>query len=311
MPRLCATLAVVEDEADEIRHWAKDVLSDVSLKAIARDLRGRSVPTVTGANWSAAAVRQILLRPSVAGIAVHTRTVQTPAGPQKLTTEHEDAWPAILDRDTWEAVTAMLTDPRRRTNHSPGSEPRWLLTGIAACHCGDSVNVRPTNGVPRYMCTGPVNHLARAAARVDAVATDYITAYLDREDNRDLLRPAPSPGVDLPALRLRQAELNETRRAQMRMHAAGQITDDDLAEGLAEVTRLAGNIAAQRASAEPDPLAEFRDGDPACEVWDRLPLARRRAITRMLVTVEFLPVRRGVNKFDPGTVRVTPAFGAG
>jgi hypothetical protein len=170
--------------------------------------------------------------------------------------------------------------------------------------------VRPTQGVPRYMCTGPVNHLARAAPRVDALVTGYITAYLDLDGNRGLLRPEPPAGVDLPALRLRQAQLNQTRSAQIRMHAAGLMSDDDLAEGLAEITRLAEGITAQRASAGPDPLAEFRGAPSAREVWDRLPLARRRAVVRLLVRVEFQPVRPGGNRFDPGSVRVTPVFAA-
>ena len=62
---------IVEAEAAEIRRWADMVLAGVSLRAIDADLRERGVPTVTGTPWTSATVRDILLRPRNAGLAVY------------------------------------------------------------------------------------------------------------------------------------------------------------------------------------------------------------------------------------------------
>ena len=64
-----------------------------SLKAIARDLRERNVPTVTGTAWSAKTLRDVLIKPAVAGLAVQ---------------RGEDGEPVLVDAP-WNA------DPRSRT----------------------------------------------------------------------------------------------------------------------------------------------------------------------------------------------------
>jgi Recombinase len=59
---------IVEEEAREIRAMADRLLGGASLGEITRDLRRRGVPTVTGTAWSAAAARDILIRPSLGGV---------------------------------------------------------------------------------------------------------------------------------------------------------------------------------------------------------------------------------------------------
>ena len=126
------TLLVVEPEAAELRKAAAAVLAGVSLRALARDLRDRDVPTVTGARWTPDTLRGALLKPAVAGLAAHTKTVRENGDePREVTTLHQASWPAILGREQWQAVTDKLTDPSR--NSHPGCEPRWLCSGIARC----------------------------------------------------------------------------------------------------------------------------------------------------------------------------------
>ena len=52
-----------------MRAAAADLLRGVSLKAIIRDLRERHVPTVTGAEWNTRTLRDVLLKPTAAGLA--------------------------------------------------------------------------------------------------------------------------------------------------------------------------------------------------------------------------------------------------
>ncbi len=149
--------------------------------------------------------------------------------------------------------------------------------------------------------------MRRSAPHVDAYAGLWVCEYLSRDDNRDLLRPPARPGVDAGALRIEAIQLGERKRAQMRMHAAGDLDDADLAEGLKEIKRrLAGITAMLAASTTPDPLAEFRDQPDAEQVWDALPLARKRAVLRLLAAITLLPATRRGKGFDPESVRVVP-----
>ena len=117
-------VTVVRSEAEVIREAAAAVLAapvshaarcdpalaetdgTVTLKALARSLRERGVPTVTGAQWSAETLRSILMRPRNAGIAVHRGAeVDVP----------EDGRPRwmrepILPPGQWRAVAAVLSD---------------------------------------------------------------------------------------------------------------------------------------------------------------------------------------------------------
>src|SRR6266700_3873607 len=87
-PKYHKTLITDAAEAAVITQAAADVLDrGTSLKAIARDLRDRGVPTVTGTAWSASTLKDILIKPCLAGIVI--------SGGAELAAP----WPAILDRD--------------------------------------------------------------------------------------------------------------------------------------------------------------------------------------------------------------------
>jgi len=217
------------------------------------------------------------------------------------------SWPAILDGETWEAMKAKLEDPGRTT--TTGNEPKHLLSGLAHCWCGGEIR---TNGLGRgragaaYVCTQHA-HLRRNAAGADEWVALHITEYLDRADNRDLLRPPARPGVDAPALRAQAARLDAIGNRQARMHAMGEISDSEMRAGSRARKSRLDEIAAQlAATTTPDPLAEFRDQPDAAAVWATLPLPRKRAVARLLVTVILLPATRRGAGFDPDSVRVEP-----
>jgi len=59
-------------------------------------------------------------------------------------------WPAIIDRDVWDRVRAVLDTPGRQTN--TGNALRWPLVPISRCHCGSAMR----HHVDKYKTkTGP------------------------------------------------------------------------------------------------------------------------------------------------------------
>ena len=299
------TLTVVDAEAARIVKWAADVLAGVSMRSLARDMRASGIPTVTGAAWSPDTIRGILLAPVIAGLAQHSKPASKNDHRVRTAPElHPATWPAIIERDTWEAVTAILTDPARRT--SPGNEPKWLVSGIAHCHCGETVSVRAASGRPSYVCRGPQAHLRRVAPALDAYISALVCERLSRPDARELLAPPPRPGCDAPALRREARRLQVAGERQATMHALGEITDSELRAGSrVRKIRLAEIDATLAASTAPDPLAEFRSADDVVTTWAALPVARKREVVRLLMSVTLERGRPGApRRFDPASVTV-------
>jgi site-specific DNA recombinase len=315
-------LAIIEAEAAVLRQAAAEVLSEgfglwylngpgrppgaESLTTLAAGLRDAGITTPGGKQWSAKMLREALLKPSVAGlVVVHERdqdrndTVSLqPAG-----------WEPILDRDTYDAVCAKLTDPARLTHK--GNVPRHLGTGIYECgNCGSPMKVnsgsRSKRRAPGYVCPG-CRKVRRIASGVDGYVVAHLIARLERPDLADLLRPAPSAGMDGAALRKRRTVLEERGKAAARLFALGEISESEYAEAArvrkTELDKIAADLAVP---AESDPLAEFRDAPDAGKVWQGLSLARRRAVLRLVLRVRLLPSPpTGPGKFHPETVEVT------
>ncbi len=312
-PKYHKTLIIVPAEAAVIREAARAVLArdgdpkaGDSLKGIARGLRERGVLTVTGAAWTAETLRDVLLKPAVAGLAAHKRSA-TGENPDGL---HAASWDAILTRDEWERVCEILRDPGRRTN--TGTAARWLGSGIYLCSVCQAASFHVTGGKskgPGYVC-GNGSHLRRNAVLTDAYVTMHVIERLSRDDAADLLRPPPRPGVDVSALRAELKRIEKAGAAQARMHAAGEIGDGELAAGSRYRRERLAEIKSQLdASSAPDPLAEFRGQPDAERVWDSLPLERKRAVLRALAVVTILPATRRGSGFDPGSVRIVPRDG--
>jgi hypothetical protein len=289
------TLLIVDDEAEIIRKAATDILDrDISIKAILRELRVNGVQTTRGGQWNGRTLKQVLTKPTVAGLAPYKGQLK-PA-----------PWPAILERDVWERLCEKLNNPPPGTNR--GNEPKHLLTGIGKCGiCNDGTTVRANGsgtlrGKRGYQCE-KVAHIHRNIEHVDAMVEEVIVRYLDLHA-KDALKPPARRGIDVSALRVEARRLRERKTAQIRMHALGDLTDDELATGMRTIRDRLSVVEAQiHASSEPDPIAEFRDA-PAAAVWASLSLARRRAIVRLLMTVTLLPTTQRGPGFDPDSVEV-------
>lgn len=287
------TLVTDNAEAAVIRNAATAILDQgISLQAIARDLRDRGVPTVTGAAWTASTLRDVLSKPAVAGLAAHRGELR-PA-----------PWDAILERDTWERLRALFDGRKTGTSN----EPRWLVSCYATCGvCGGPVKCTGGSDRRAYTCTEH-GHVRRNAAEVDKRVAFHVVELLSRPDAADLLKPPPRPGTDAVKLRGEARKLRERKAAQMRMHAAGDIDDGDLAAGMRVFRDRLAVIDAQLAASDvTDPLAEFRDA-PADAVWESLSLPRRRAVVRLLVSVTILPAGRKGRGFDEDALRIVPRY---
>ena len=299
-------LIVVEAEAEVIRKAAADILDrGISLKAIARELRDGHVRTVTGTAWTASTLRDVLAKPAVAGIAVHTATVKDPETGEvrKVTTEYPGALPEILDPEIWGRLRDLFDG--QKTGTSPA--PKWLLSGYATCGpCGAVVKCTGSANRRAYTCTAH-GHVRRNAAAVDRRIRALVVERMSLPDADVVLLPPPRPGVDAGALRAEAKRLDAKAKRLTAMFTDDAITETQLTSSTKEIrARLAAITAQLAASSKPDPIPEFRQGRPAAEVWDSMTVPRRRAVVKTLMTVTILPARRKGSAFDPDSLGIAP-----
>ncbi len=281
------------DEALIVLELTRRIIEGEKPYSLARDLRTRGVPTPRGGAWSPSIVRTLVLRHRNAGLrATGTRT----AAPVVVA---EAQWPAIVPRDAWEAARAILTDPTRRTNPKGGNAPSTLLSGIARCACGGTVQAGGSrkDGPRYYRCGADGCYIKRRADLVEDVAVGLTLAWLERE--RVAAEPPVEPGRDDPRAQA------DALRAQMErledMSVTGEISRDGYRRNR---DRILGDLAAlERAEAllrVPSPV----EGVTAA-AWKDLPLDRRRAIVDYLWIVTVLPLGRGRHA-GPESIDIKP-----
>lgn len=300
-------------EARVIRECAGRVLAGETLGAIATDLNARQVPTVTGAPWRTHVLRRLLCSPRIAGLREHQGVVVAAA-----------EWPAIIARAQHEQLTAVLTDPARRTNHVPH---RYLLTGLAYCGlCGARLVARPRDDRRRaYVCSsgpnfdgcGKIKVLAESPRGLDATVAavsdpagveELVVALalslLDSSAFARRLARVASPDVDeavaeVMALEGRLVELAE-------LWGAGEL---DRRSWLAARAGVEGRLEAARRGLRvrpSGPVGEWAGRGGALRgAWPGLGFDRRRALLAGLVDrVTVGPAVRGRNRFDPARVTI-------
>ncbi len=288
-------VAINEKEAQVIRDCARSVLAGDSLRSIAAGLTQRRIATVTGRPWSPTTLRAMLCRPRLAGLREHQGQIHGPA-----------MWEPILDRDTWEAVRAVLQDPQRARRH-PATR-RHLLTGIAVCGVCSSPVTTHSAGQRRSLATRtayahevPGDHAVyRAVGFVDDLVERVVIARLSRPDAAEALGRVQTEDRGLGA----RISMLQTRLQQVAEEFA---TDPDFTpEQLKAMTRqLRVELDKARIDLDrrhrQDPVAGVIGAD-AAERWKSLSLARQRAvIATLLERIVILPARRG-RGFNPETV---------
>lgn len=151
-------------QADALRRAYADLLRGRSLSVLCRDFDAAGFVPVRAKRWTITTMKASLLSPANAGL------VEQADG--TLTT---GAFPAIVDRATWERARALLTAPER------SKRPRRVtrLTGLVVCGACGAVMKRDVNnwgGV--FRCRGTEQQRCGSRVAAEPVETDVWEAVL-------------------------------------------------------------------------------------------------------------------------------------
>ena len=291
-----------------------DLLAGETLYAIAQRLNADAAPTpqqvrdgrrgrdVERAGWTSSMIRNMLAKPSLAGLRSHHGVVTG-----------EGAWKPIVPLPEWRQVQALLAEPKRLA-HNGGLEVVWLLSGIASCGvCGAWLRPMRRNGRMCYVCAGvtptsPKAHVSRLATALDDHVVEVLLDTLGRPSVRAAVFAEPEPvavGEDAAtrkALDEAQARLAEYEEAA----ATGGVSAS--AFGRIEA-RLSAQIADLQRRLTPIPpvppvVRRLVDADDVAVEWELLELQEQRVVLRAVF--EKIAVgrvsQRGVRGFEACSV---------
>lgn len=283
------------DQAKAIKLAAGMVLQGKSMAAILREMQARGIKTPRGGDkWNHISMRDVLLRPKIAGLAeVDGELVADPG------------FPAILTEDEWLGVRAVLSDPSRRVSFD--NRNKWLLSGIATCECGSTVRVGATKNhkggrraVYRCKVEGP-GHINRQAEQVDMVVEALMEVLLSQpEASAAAVATTTASNSDLAAeanglrARLSEAALMAAD-GTITMAQLGQITE-----------RLRTKLAELESAMADQAIAATQTSFDAASEWSEASLEKKRKLLSQLVNVRLLRVGNSKGRnFDPDSVEVT------
>lgn len=277
-------LKAVPEEAEALRLWTDMMLSGGSIRSLVKWCRDKGVTTTRGNAVTHADMRDMLMRPRNAGIAVY-RGEEVGRG----------KWEPIVDEAKYRAVCAILKDPARTTNR--GAQPKWVGSLLYLCgrdNCGQGMTVTMSGGrsYPSYRC--PTGHGGgRRAEIVDQHVEDVIVERLSRDDAHDLLLPGPDD-VDVAGLQAQSEEIRRRMTDLAALFGGGQIDMVQFTQGTDTARAQLEGVTQQLArAATKDPLVDLVGAPDVRRAWKALELDRKRIVLRALITVTLKTPRPG------------------
>lgn len=240
--------------------WAASFVADGgSLSAATERLRAQGFTGSKGAPLSPTALRNSMLSPRSVGLATLGGEVVG-----------ESAEGAILDRELWERVRAIMTDPRRR---SPvGAPAHNLLTGTLRCPEG-----HPMQASNRHNRSGSVTRIYkcgkcsvnRRTVLAERPVVELVAEVLTRWADQLLAVAAPTAGPAQVKAAREVADLRQRLETLAALMASGDLDPADYAAATRAVRERLADAEGRsaRIAGLPSTAALMRDARGPAAAW--------------------------------------------
>jgi DNA invertase Pin-like site-specific DNA recombinase len=295
-------LAIVPAEAELVAEAAERIIAGASVHSIVAEWNARGVRTPgrkvapEGRKWEVSSLKRMLTAPRIVG----DRTLHgAKVGSGVI--------PALLDRETWDRLRAVLAAPRGPSGGR--TVRRHYLTGIAYCGlCGAKLVARPdARGTTRYVCAVPrgCGRITVAKSNLEPLIAEAIAIRLESDEFRAAVATRQTTAKaepDLAQLRDDEAALDEAASAYF---VDRTISKPEYARVRAQLeARIeTGHRRLARSTADRG-LGRLATVDVRGE-WDARAAAWRSEVARTLIErVTVNPAPRRGTRFDPSRIDV-------
>jgi DNA invertase Pin-like site-specific DNA recombinase len=296
------TLTIVSEDAAGGREAADRLLAGESVHGIVVDWNaagvrtpGRSVAP-EGRKWEVSSLKRMLTAPRIVGDRTHRGSV---VGTGVI--------PALLDRETWDRLRAVLAAPRGGNGGS--TVRKHYLTGLVLCGlCGRKLVARPdARGTTRYVCAVPrgCGRIVVAKTNLEPLIAEAIALRLDSPAFRaavDARARRTDVAVDVGRLQADEAALEEAARAYFVERAISKAEYQVVRADLEKRIDLARRRLESASSTTG--LSRLAGLDIRSD-WDVRPVVWRHDVARLLIDrIIVNPAPRRGTRFDPDRIDV-------
>ncbi|MDP2661479.1 MAG: recombinase family protein, partial [Dehalococcoidia bacterium] len=139
-----ATRSKLEIDPDKAllveRVFRECISDDMGLKEIVKGLNHDGVRTRTGRPWSTTGLHSVLRNEAYTGVLAWDKTKSRRGREAADLIRVEGAWPAIIDRDTFDKAQAKMASRAPRVTHPRVVHSEYLLSGMLRCaFCGSAM----------------------------------------------------------------------------------------------------------------------------------------------------------------------------
>jgi len=289
--------AQVPAEADAVRSGARMIIEGQSVMAVMRAWNDLGLTTTFGNRWARSPVRTTLMRPDLCALRIYNGD------------EYPLTWitEPILDRDTWEKVRALLTNPQTSVPHARTR----LLHGFLYCSgCGGVMSSTVANEKAAYGCKAD-DHGRQCPRRVSIQAPqcdDFVRDEVIAKIVRSPEVTAKTPDSETAEIKAqisavkRDLEQLQNDRDSGHYETARYYKRYDLLQG--QLAALGERLTASQAYPVLDDLP--RDPIALRVLWDAATVDWQRAVIASSVArIVILPAVPG-RRFDNGRISLTP-----
>ena len=248
-------------QAEVVSRMFREVLEGKGLKEIVKGLNAEGIAGPRGKGWIKTTLYAILTNEVYTGTLVWGRTSVRGLAPVRV----ENAWPAIVDRRTFDIVQTILKERAPTIVHPRRVASPYLLSGIAKCgYCGKAlVGHDAKSGQFNYYVCGtllkkgagscPAHYLN--SRQFESLVIDKIKEHILAEENLMELVKLVNEEMDAAAYEYRKQldvvleEIADIDRRSGRLYDAietGKISLDDLAPRIKELKARKDNLEARK-----------------------------------------------------------------
>lgn len=280
------------EDAPRLMEAADRILAGEPRRRIQIDFEERGILGRDGKPLSSGTIRSLLMSPTMAGYRVRHGDVVAVG-----------MWEPIFSEEMHLRLVRYFKEQARKSTTPRGSEPRWMLVGIATCGvCGATVEkglgAAPVKGQPRvkvYYCSSPARCVSRTIDFADGVVGKSFLAALDKEGVAKSIESARVGDASKYEELGRQAQRKEEYLrgyieaatdpdSGITPQALG-VMEKKLRPEIEELYRMAQ----PPLTAEVKPLQGLLRANNRRKYWDDLLVVDKKRILRQLLDIKILP----------------------